>query len=156
MTPSASPRAASRAASRATSRATSRAAPLAALLALLVAAVLGLSGCGGSSSRNSPASLKPAGMATVAETSLPAEARDVIKRIENGGGFQYRQDGVTFQNHERQLPAEPGGYYREYTVATPGAVDRGARRLVLGKNGELYYTQDHYKSFLRVVRGGAT
>ncbi|MEY9907576.1 ribonuclease T1 [Catenulispora sp. MAP12-49] len=141
MTPSASP----------------RARPSAALLALLVAAVLGLSGCGNSSSETATAtSLKPAGMAAVAETSLPAEARDVIKRIEDGGAFQYRQDGVTFQNRERRLPAEPSGYYREYTVATPGAVDRGARRLILGKNGELYYTPDHYKSFLWVLRGGVT
>ena len=141
MTPSASP----------------RARQFAALLALLVAAVLGLSGCGSSSSKTSTAtSLKLAGMAAVAETSLPAEARDVIKRIENGGSFDYRQDGVTFQNRERLLPAEPSGYYREYTVATPGAVDRGARRLILGKNGELYYTPDHYKSFLWVLRGGVT
>ena len=140
MTPSASP----------------RARPFAALLALLVAAVLGLSGCGSSSSETAAAALKPAGMAAVAETSLPAEARDVLKRIDDGGSFDYRQDGVTFQNRERLLPAEPSGYYREYTVATPGAVDRGARRLILGKNGELYYTPDHYKSFLWVLRGGVT
>jgi ribonuclease T1 len=139
-----------------TPSASPRARPFAALLALLIAAVLGLSGCGSSSSKTAAAALKPEGMAAVAETSLPAEARDVIKRIENGGSFDYRQDGVTFQNRERLLPAEPSGYYREYTVATPGAVDRGARRLILGKNGELYYTPDHYKSFLWVLRGGVT
>ena len=126
------------------------------LLVLLIAAVLALAGCGGSSSKGSAAALKPAGMATVAEASLPAEARDVIQRIDDGGTFQYRQDGVTFQNRERRLPSEPGGYYREYTVATPGAADRGARRLILGRHGELYYTPDHYRSFLWVVRGGAT
>ena len=98
----------------------------------------------------------PAGMSTIAEASLPVEARDVIKRIDDGGTFQYRQDGVTFQNRERLLPAEPGGYYREYTVSTPGAADRGARRLILGRHGELYYTPDHYRSFLWVVRGGVT
>ncbi|WP_194906549.1 ribonuclease domain-containing protein [Catenulispora rubra] len=148
MTPSASPR---------------RTTPLVALLALLIVAALGLAGCGSSSSKgssskagSSSAAAKPAGMASIAEASLPAEARDVIKRIDDGGTFQYRQDGVTFQNRERQLPSEPSGYYREYTVATPGAADRGARRLILGRNGELYYTPDHYKSFLWVLRGGAT
>lgn len=131
------------------------------LLALVLTAVLAVAGCGSSSSsKSSPASStsasKPAGMSTIAEASLPAEARDVIKRIDDGGSFQYRQDGVTFQNRERLLPAEPGGYYREYTVSTPGAADRGARRLILGRHGELYYTPDHYRSFLWVVRGGAT
>jgi ribonuclease T1 len=130
------------------------------LLALVLTAVLALAGCGSSSSKSSPASstsaAKPAGMSTIAEASLPAEARDVIKRIDDGGTFQYRQDGVTFQNRERLLPAEPGGYYREYTVSTPGAADRGARRLILGRHGELYYTPDHYRSFLWVVRGGTT
>jgi ribonuclease T1 len=135
-----------------------RAQPLGLLLAILTAAVLGLAGCGGSSNKGSRsvADLRPAGMAAIAESSLPAEARDVIKRIDDGGTFQYRQDGVTFQNRERRLPSEPSGYYREYTVATPGAVDRGARRLILGRRGELYYSPDHYKSFLWVVRGGAT
>jgi ribonuclease T1 len=130
------------------------------LLALVLTAVLALAGCGSSSSKGSPASStsasKPAGMSTVAEASLPVEAREVIKRIDDGATFQYRQDGVTFQNRERLLPAEPGGYYREYTVSTPGAADRGARRLILGRHGELYYTPDHYRSFLWVVRGGAT
>jgi ribonuclease T1 len=137
---------------------TSRRAQL--FLAFVLTVVLGLAGCGSSSSKGSPASStsvsKPAGMSTIAEASLPAEARDVIKRIDDGGTFQYRQDGVTFQNRERLLPAEPGDYYREYTVSTPGAADRGARRLILGRHGELYYTPDHYRSFLWVVRGGAT
>lgn len=134
------------------------------LLVMLVAAVLALAGCGGSSSKGSAASSssasasasKPAGMGTIAEASLPAEARDVVKRIDDGGTFQYRQDGVTFQNREGRLPAKPLGYYREYTVSTPGAADRGARRLILGRKGELYYTPDHYGSFVWVVRGGTT
>jgi ribonuclease T1 len=146
VTPSASPR---------------RTTPFVALLALLIAATLGLAGCGSGSSNSSSkssnsAAAKPAGMASIAEASLPAEARDVIKRIDDGSTFQYRQDGVTFQNRERLLPSEPSGYYREYTVVTPGAADRGARRLILGRKGELYYTQDHYGSFLWVLRGGAT
>ena len=151
---------------------------LLALFALLVAAVLlTLTGCGGPPSKGSnpapgsavastsaPAAsgtakasaAKPSGMTAVAEAALPAEARDVIRRIEDGAAFQYRQDGVTFDNREGRLPAEPRGYYREYTVATPGAADRGARRLILGRNGELYYTPDHYRTFQRVQRGGAT
>jgi ribonuclease T1 len=132
-----------------------------ALLALLIAAVVGLAGCGGSSSKSSSAvsaamAVKPAGMGAIAQANLPAEARDVIRRIDAGGSFQYRQDGVTFQNREGLLPSEPSGYYREYTVATPGVVDRGARRLILGRQGELYYTPDHYRSFLWVIRGGAS
>lgn len=130
------------------------------LLALVLTAVLALAGCGSSSGRSSSSAAasvsKPAGMSTIAEASLPAEAREVIKRIDDGGTFQYRQDGVTFENREGLLPAKPRGYYREYTVSTPGAEDRGARRLILGRHGELYYTPDHYRSFLWVVRGDAT
>ena len=132
---------------------------------LLLAALVALAGCGGgsgsgtgtgSSGKSTISVAKPAGMAGIAESALPAEARDVIKRIDDGGTFQYRQDGVTFQNRERRLPSEPSGYYREYTVATPGAADRGARRLILGREGELYYTPDHYGSFMWVLRGGTT
>ncbi|WP_323746641.1 ribonuclease domain-containing protein [Catenulispora pinisilvae] len=134
-------------------------------LMLLLAALVALAGCGGgsdsgsgtgSSGKSTTSVAKPAGMASIAESALPAEARDVIKRIDDGGTFQYRQDGVTFQNRERRLPSEPSGYYREYTVATPGAADRGARRLILGRKGELYYTPDHYGSFMWVLRGGTT
>ena len=122
-------------------------------LLLLVALLLGLAGCGSGSSTSSAASSKPAGMATIAEASLPAEARDVIKRLDDGGSFQYRQDGVTFQNRERLLPSEPSGYYREYTVTTPGQPDRGARRIITGREGAMYYTDDHYASFRLVVEG---
>jgi ribonuclease T1 len=128
------------------------------LLVLLVAALVGFAGCGSSGKGSSAAAgtaLKPPGMEAVAEANLPAEARDVIRRIDSGGSFQYRQDGAVFQNREGRLPSEPSGYYREYTVTTPGGVDRGARRLILGAHGELYYTPDHYRSFLWVVRGGA-
>lgn len=82
---------------------------------------------------------------------LPAEARDLLRRIAAGGPFEHRQDGSTFQNRERRLPAQPRGYYREYTVETPGAGDRGARRIVTGGDppSEYYYTDDHYRSFRR-------
>lgn len=90
------------------------------------------------------------GMQIVAAETLPPEAQATLKLIERGGPFPYRQDGVTFGNRERLLPSHPNGYYREYTVRTPGADDRGARRIVAGKGGELYYTDDHYASFAEV------
>ena len=83
---------------------------------------------------------------------LPPEARETIRLIDRGGPFPYARDGATFFNRERFLPAQPEGYYREYTVPTPGSPDRGARRIVAGRGGQLYYTDDHYESFKRVVR----
>jgi len=84
--------------------------------------------------------------------SLPAEAHDVLQRIARGGPFEYRQDGGMFQNREHRLPPQPRGYYREYTVATPGARDRGPRRIVTGGDPpvEYWYTADHYRSFRRL------
>jgi ribonuclease T1 len=87
---------------------------------------------------------------TVALSSLPPQASDTVHLIEAGGPFPYRQDGVAFGNAERRLPDEARGYYREYTVPTPGSADRGARRIITGKNGEYYYTPDHYETFRRV------
>jgi ribonuclease T1 len=87
---------------------------------------------------------------TVALSSLPAQASDTVHLIEARGPFPYPQDGVVFNNAERRLPDEPRGYYREYTVPTPGSTDRGARRIITGKNGEYYYTPDHYETFRRV------
>jgi guanyl-specific ribonuclease Sa len=83
---------------------------------------------------------------------LPAEARRTLRLIAAGGPFPYDRDGTTFQNRERRLPAQPPGYYREYTVPTPGSPDRGARRIVSGGNPpvEFYYTDDHYRSFRRI------
>lgn len=87
------------------------------------------------------------GFKTIAIHALPIEAQTTLKLIERGGPFPYRQDGQVFQNRERILPQKPSGYYHEYTVETPGSEDRGARRIVSGKQGELYYTDDHYNSF---------
>jgi ribonuclease T1 len=81
---------------------------------------------------------------------LPAEARQTLERIKHNGPFPYRQDGKTFGNRERRLPLRAQGYYREYTVKTPGSRDRGARRIVAGNGGEFYYTEDHYRSFRRI------
>lgn len=82
---------------------------------------------------------------------LPAEVRQTLALVKAGGPFPYPQDGKTFQNRERRLPQREPGYYREYTVKTPGAHDRGARRIVAGRGGEYYYTDDHYRSFRRII-----
>ena len=82
---------------------------------------------------------------------LPPEARQTLGLIRAGGPFPYARDGVVFNNREGLLPKRNRGYYREYTVKTPGARDRGARRIVAGANGELYYTDDHYRSFRRII-----
>lgn len=86
----------------------------------------------------------------IAIADLPREARETLQLIERGGPFPYRRDGVVFGNRERRLPAKPRGYYREYTVPTPGARDRGARRIVAGAAAERYYTEDHYRTFRRI------
>ena len=85
---------------------------------------------------------------------LPQEGRDLLLRIRAGGPFRYERDGVTFGNRERLLPERKRGYYHEYTVPTPGARTRGARRIVCGgpkKAPEVcYYSDDHYASFRRI------
>ena len=86
----------------------------------------------------------------VAAAQLPPEARETIARIRAGGPYPFERDGVVFGNRERLLPLQERGYYREYTVITPGLKHRGARRVVAGRGGELYYTDDHYRSFRRV------
>ena len=92
------------------------------------------------------------GLPYVAEASLPAEARDVLERIDAGGPFKYPDnDGVTFENREDLLPDQPDGYYREYTVESAPGV-RGPRRIVTGDDDEYYWTDDHYDSFSRIER----
>lgn len=83
---------------------------------------------------------------------LPPEAVETLQLIARDGPFPHRQDGTVFQNRERRLPAKPQGYYREYTVPTPGARDRGARRIVTGGDPPIvfYYTEDHYGSFREI------
>jgi guanyl-specific ribonuclease Sa len=82
---------------------------------------------------------------------LPAEAAKTWKLIEAKGPFPYpRNDGVTFENREKRLPQQKSGYYKEYTVPTPGSPDRGARRIVTGAEKEVFYTGDHYSTFVVV------
>jgi ribonuclease T1 len=87
--------------------------------------------------------------------SMPPEVRATLVRIAGGGPFEHAQDGAVFGNYERLLPPQPRGYYHEYTVATPGAHDRGARRIVAGGSPPVvyYYTEDHYRSFRRFESG---
>lgn len=82
---------------------------------------------------------------------LPAEAIDTLRLIEQRGPYPYRQDDGAFGNREGRLPKQPRGYYREYTVETPGSPDRGARRIIAGGQPptEYFYTDDHYGSFRR-------
>ena len=81
---------------------------------------------------------------------LPPEAKKTLDLIKKGGPFPYDRDGIVFRNREKILPLAPTGYYREYTVPTPGIRNRGARRIVTGQKREAYYTQDHYQSFYRI------
>lgn len=86
----------------------------------------------------------------IAAAALPAEGRATLALIKQGGPFPYSRDGVVFGNYEKILPQQPRGYYREYTVATPGSRNRGTRRIVSGQPGEYYYSADHYQSFKRI------
>jgi ribonuclease T1 len=85
-------------------------------------------------------------------SSLPSQATDTVRLIQRGGPYPYPQDNQTFGNRERILPNCQNGYYREYTVKTPGSSTRGARRIVTGNaSPKLYfYTADHYRSFVLV------
>ncbi len=92
----------------------------------------------------------------VALTSLPVEAQTTHRLVLSGGPFPYKKDGTVFGNRERLLPSKPRGYYREYTVKTPGSRDRGARRIVCGgqpptQPAACFYTDDHYSSFRRIT-----
>ncbi len=111
--------------------------------------------CGFSAQAREPS--PGAATAAIALADLPAEARQTLALIRRGGPFPFpHKDGSIFGNFERRLPQAPRGYYREYTVPTPGLADRGARRIVAGggdnvsTSDEYYYTGDHYRTFLRI------
>jgi ribonuclease T1 len=100
---------------------------------------------------DSPAAVaSSASLPVRALSQLPPQISGVWQLIQRGGPFPYRQDGMVFGNRERRLPARQFGFYREYTVPTPGEHDRGPRRLITGGPSELYYTGDHYRSFVLV------
>ncbi|MFT5533243.1 MAG: ribonuclease T1 [Burkholderiaceae bacterium] len=90
----------------------------------------------------------------IAASALPPEARTTLVLIKRGGPFPYTKDGSVFGNYEQQLPREKRGYYHEYTVPTPGARNRGARRIIVGgravQGADYFYTADHYTSFRRI------
>ena len=98
----------------------------------------------------------PADLAAATETgeislvALPREAQQTLQAIKRGGPFAFERDGVVFGNYERRLPQRNRGYYREYTVPTPGVKSRGARRIVSGAGAEYYYSDDHYRTFKRI------
>ncbi|TIC88921.1 ribonuclease [Nocardioides sp. GY 10113] len=93
------------------------------------------------------------GLPVVALADLPPEAAETLALIDAGGPFPYPDsDGSRFGNYEGILPERDDGYYAEYTVETPGSPDRGARRIVAGDGGELYWTEDHYASFAVIDR----
>lgn len=123
--------------------------PLLALVALLLVVGVGYTAQAVGRHRGGPSS-QPRSVRTVDASTLPAQARDTIRLVRAGGPFPYIRDGVVFRNAERLLPAQSSDYYREYTVFTPGESDRGARRIITGAGGEIYYTGDHYQSFVRV------
>lgn len=94
----------------------------------------------------------PVGLPAMARAELPPQGRDVLARIENGDSFSHPKDGSVFGNRERLLPKQIRGYYREYTVPTPGLKHRGAKRIVCGGEPQrrpdaCFYTEDHYASF---------
>lgn len=130
--------------------------PLLALIALVVALAIGY---GVKAARSDDSSPHPSTTSTTSTpqtpakplSALPAQAARTVSLIEQGGPFPYpRSDGVVFHNNEHVLPREPDGYYREYTVPTPGSAERGSRRIITGKDGQFYYTPDHYSSFVLV------
>ena len=119
------------------------------LAALVAAAVLALAALApGALAQRQPA--PDASITEVHVDMLPKEARATIALIRKGGPFPYAKDGAVFGNREGHLPKQKRGYYREYTVKTPGERTRGAKRIVAGTSGELYFTEDHYNHFRRI------
>jgi ribonuclease T1 len=126
--------------------------------AITLAVTLGLAaaGCGSAAASGSPSNTRaacstssavPSGMKVLTTAQLPAQALATLRLIAAGGPYPYAQDNTIFGNYGGTLPRERYGYYREFTVQTPGAESRGVRRVVIGSGGEDYYTSDHYATF---------
>lgn len=123
--------------------------PLLALVVLVVALVVGYSVRAARSDGAGPP--RPTAISDVQLSALPAQVADTVRLIRSDGPYPWpRNDGVVFHNYEHVLPREPDGWYHEYTVPTPGSHDRGARRLITGRNGAYFYTDDHYGTFRKV------
>jgi len=129
--------------------------------AWVVVAAVALAAAVGVQARTSPEGSSPlvtrAPSDTITLAALPPQGRDVMVQIRQGGPFRYEKDGTVFGNRERLLPRHKRGFYREYTVPTPGLSHRGARRIVCGgiqlqAPEACYYTEDHYASFKRIVQ----
>ncbi len=120
------------------------------LAALLVLVAIGMAASAQQASARTPYAPEE-----IRVDALPAEARATLERIRTGSRPSYERDGVVFGNREHLLPAKPRGYYHEYTVKTPGARTRAARRIVCGGEirtpAECYYSSDHYRSFKRIA-----
>ena len=124
---------------------------------VLILALAGLCGFGSFVQARETGNHKAIGW--IGQAELPLEARQTLSLIQRGGPFPYpHKDGSIFGNFEKRLPTRARGYYREYTVPTPGRKDRGARRIIAGQghtgdiatSGEYFYTHDHYRSFRRI------
>lgn len=123
--------------------------------ALVVAATFASGGLQSVEARSTPSDGVVAGIGTIAVGQLPPQAVNTLSLIAAGGPYPYEKDGVVFGNFERMLPSHRRGYYHEYTVPTPHARNRGARRIVCGgplrRTDDCYYSDDHYASFKRIV-----
>lgn len=128
---------------------------MAMVAALAVAATFATGGLVAAQARSTPSDDVPANVGTIAVGQLPAEAVNTLGLIGTGGPYPFEKDGVVFGNFERALPHHRRGYYHEYTVPTPHARNRGARRIVCGgpprQTDDCYYSDDHYASFKRIV-----
>ena len=119
--------------------------------------VLAMLGTSGTSLVHAKGPVPEAASSTIAIAQLPTQGQDMLKLIYAGGPFKYDKDGVVFGNRERILPAKNRGFYRDYTVKTPGERTRGARRIVCGglkptAPDACYYTDDHYASFRKIAQ----
>jgi ribonuclease T1 len=127
------------------------------LLALLTLVAVLLTGCEGGSTATvasptaTPIAQGMSGLPTVALSALPDEAQQTYEVILDGGPYPYRQDDQVFGNREANLPEADYGWYREYTIPTPGSPDRGAQRFVVSEDDIFFYTDDHYDSFSEVI-----
>ena len=129
----------------------------AAWLFMLLVATLVVFGLAGPAAVTAKSLFALESTATVPASALPAQGRDVLALIYQGGPFRYDKDGTVFGNRERLLPSNNRGYYREYTVKTPSERTRGARRIICGgikptAPDACYYTDDHYASFRKIVQ----